>query len=147
MKLWDYALAAWGRPGVSDTCLALQDQDGQCVVLLLWGAWALTEGRPVGGVVIGQAVDLARPWEERVIAPLRAARRALTDLDPGGAARTAARTAELAAERSLMDVLETMTPSPSAAGEDPATTLAALMKSWNGSDVRNDVGRLWEALR
>jgi uncharacterized protein (TIGR02444 family) len=147
LKLWDYALAAWERPGVSQTCLELQDREGQCVALLLWAAWALTQGRPVGAMVIAQAVDLARTWEVGVIAPLRATRRALAKLEPGGAARAAARTAELAAERSLLEALDSMTPPPSAACDNPAAALAAVMENWSGSGARGDADRLWDVLR
>ena len=43
--LWTWAVAAYGREGVSEACLELQDIHGQTVPLLLWTAWAAGTGR------------------------------------------------------------------------------------------------------
>lgn len=130
MRLWDFALAAWAKPGVEAACLKLQDDHGQCVSLLLWRAWAVAEGRPAQPM--GRAVDLAHAWENEIIAPLRAARRApLGSADPA-AARDAARAAELAAERRLLEALEALTPTPAGADGKLGEALAALAHAWNG---------------
>jgi uncharacterized protein (TIGR02444 family) len=144
LRLWDFALAAWNRPGVGETCLDLQDQEGQCVALLLWRAWALAEARPVSADVGREAITAARIWEGEVIGPLRAKRRALDGADE--ASREAARAAELVGERALLEALEAMTPSPSDARGDLAPALAAVMKSWNGSRARIAAGSLAAAL-
>lgn len=62
------------------------------------------------------AIELARPWERDVVAPLRAARRALDNPFEGLAEPTRGRlrdetsAAELAAEKALLEALGTMTP-------------------------------------
>ena len=109
-SLWDWTLEAYGRPGVPEACLALQDHHGQNVCLLLWAAW--------GGVsdveVVGAAAAMARDWEIRVLAPLRAARRGLKAPAPPVAdvaresLRQDVKTAELRAEQVLMETLEGM---------------------------------------
>ena len=45
MRLWDWAIAAYGAPGVAEACLALQDSNEQNVPLLLWSAWVARTGR------------------------------------------------------------------------------------------------------
>jgi uncharacterized protein (TIGR02444 family) len=141
LTLWDYALAAWDRPGVSRACLDLQDQEGQCVPLLLWRAWALAEGRAVNARLGDDSIALARRWDGEVIAPLRAARRA------SGRADEAVRAAELAAERALIEALEAITPAPSGAGGDLAEALAAILEDWNGPRARTFALSLAAALR
>ena len=44
MRLWDWAVAAYGADGVADACLELQDAAGQNVPLLLWAAWTARTG-------------------------------------------------------------------------------------------------------
>jgi uncharacterized protein (TIGR02444 family) len=138
LRLWDYALAAWERAGVREACLELQDHHGQCVALLLWRAWAAGEGRRIDGGCLDTAVSVAGLWEHQIIAPLRAARRALDKIFEGlidGATqrlRQAVRTSELEAERTLLETLETLSPSPSRAEGELAQQLADLMQAWNG---------------
>jgi uncharacterized protein (TIGR02444 family) len=116
VTLWEFALAAWERPDVRATCVQLQDEHHQCVSLLLWRAWAASEGRSVGAGLMRTAIELARPWERDVVAPLRAARRALDNPFEGLAEPTRGRlrdetsAAELAAEKALLEALGTMTP-------------------------------------
>ncbi|MGE3304313.1 MAG: TIGR02444 family protein [Hyphomonadaceae bacterium] len=98
--LWDWAVAAYGAPGVAAACLDLQDRFGASVTLLLWAAHAATEGR----IVSRETARMAR----KAVAPLaahtrafRAARRALaaeTQGSPKGHVDNARRGVE-AAER------------------------------------------------
>ena len=82
MDLWSWAVSVYGREGVADAALALQDEHGQCVPLLLWAAFT----RPVAPDLIDRAVSLARTWEAVAILPLRAARRGLKADLPGAPA-------------------------------------------------------------
>jgi uncharacterized protein (TIGR02444 family) len=138
LRLWDYALAAWERPGVRKACLELQDHHGQCVSLLLWRAWAAADGRRIDDGCLDRALLLARTWEPEIIAPLRMARRALDKTLKGqidGATqrlRRVVRTSELKAEQALLESLEILsTPSCGAEG-DLAQQVADLMQAWNG---------------
>ena len=146
MELWPWAVDAYGRPDVASAALALQDQHGQCVPLLLWAAWA----RPVDSDLIGRAVSLARTWEAAAILPLRTARRGLKAALPGGddAAREALRTqikaGELEAERLLLGALARLGGSGGAALEVALTTTAA---AWGGRVESLAVERLSRALQ
>jgi uncharacterized protein (TIGR02444 family) len=142
LRLWDYARAAWGRPGVEAACLALQDTHGQCIPLLLWRAWAASEGRPAGD--LAGVIDLARTWEDEVIASLRGARRRLAG---ESAVRERVRAAELAAERRLLELLETETPAPNAARDDLGHALTTLARAWNGAAMEDEIAALARLLR
>lgn len=112
MGLWDWAVRAYGRPGVAPACLHLQDVHGQNAPLLLAAAWAAAEGRTLD---LDAAVGLARAWEADVVGPLRAARRGLKTahspiLDTGREAlRETVKAVELESERLLLAALETLT--------------------------------------
>ena len=75
LDLWDWANAAYARPGVEALCLELQDHHGHCVSYLLWAAWAAREGRELDAAALGEAVSLAGDWDAKALRPLRLARR------------------------------------------------------------------------
>ena len=112
IDFWDWAVAAYARPGVAELCLDLQDAHGQNVPLLLWAVWAGESGRRVDAA---QAVATARAWQE-VIAPLRDVRRRLkTTVTEGDdaqrlAVREQVKGVELSAEKALMTLLESQSP-------------------------------------
>ena len=132
MGLWNWAVDTYGRSGVTEAALALQDDHGQNVPLLLWAAFA----RTTDPEALGAAAALARTWETTAIRPLRGARRALkAPLPPTpDAAREALRAqvkaTELAAERCLLEALETIDP-----GRAPLASL---------SDALEAAGRAWD---
>ena len=127
MRLWDWAVQAYGAPGVERLCLELQDLDGQSVCFLLWAAWAAMEGRLVGTTTLDAAAVIARPWDDRALKPLRAARHGMKPAAPGLddnqrlALRGQLQAIELAAERLLLEALEAQTP---AGRRRPARDLA-----------------------
>jgi uncharacterized protein (TIGR02444 family) len=110
LSIWDWTLAAYARPGAAEACLDLQDRHGQNVPLLLWAVWA---GATDPGL-LERAAATARGWDAAAVGPLRAVRRALKSPSPPveDAAREALRaevkTAELRAERVLLETLETL---------------------------------------
>lgn len=121
--LWDWAAAAYARPGVEQACLALQDDHGQNIPLLLWAAWAGVTDPDLAR----DAVRAARHWEQAVVGQLRLARRSLKGPAPAIAEpgrerlRQDVKAAELAAERLLLEGLEMLTPA-----RGPGTPLAAM---------------------
>lgn len=146
MSLWDHAVRAYAAPRVEAICLALQDDHGQCVPLLLWAAWA----RPADPDVIAGAVGLARAWTAAAITPLRHARRALKADLPGIAAeprlalRGRIKAAELEAEKLILDALEPLSP-PST--DDLCAALAACAAAWGDPPPPAILFSLAEALR
>ena len=113
---WSWAIRVYAAPGVAENCLSLQDEHGQCVPLLLWAAWAASQGRRIEESAVIQGVELARQWSGEVISPLRALRRRLkSPVSSGDEAtrlplREKIKSTELDAERALMAALEGITP-------------------------------------
>jgi uncharacterized protein (TIGR02444 family) len=113
--LWDWAVAAYGRPGAKGALLRLQEGAGVDVVLTLWRAWLWETGRAVSPEAEAGAIALSDAWRQGVVAPLRAARNALRPPPPGiggEAASTLRRRildAELEAERLQLQALERLT--------------------------------------
>lgn len=106
--LWRFAEELYRRPGVEAACLQLQEQ-GADVCLLLCAAWL--ERRQVAcNAQRGDALrDLARPWQEQVVLPLRQLRqgwRASAQSDKALAQlRERVKRLELSAERELLQRL------------------------------------------
>ena len=130
MGLWDWTLRAYGRDGVPEACLALQDVHGQNTSLLLWAVWAET----ADAALLARAADLARRWEALALTPIRAVRRALKPAFGGvedgerEALREDVKAAELRAERVLMEALEAMSDGPG--GAHALDALEAASKAW-----------------
>jgi uncharacterized protein (TIGR02444 family) len=137
LNLWDFAVSLYGRPGVEATCLTLQDDHGHNVPILLWRLWALD--RHIDASTLRSAVDLARDWDERAVAPLRAIRRGLAAPapriadGPRSSLREAVKSSELAAERILLESLETLTPQIRAAGKAAIDALTEVCDAWSRS--------------
>ena len=138
MSLWDWAVAAYARPGVDEACLSLQDDDGQSVPLLLWAAWR----GPVDPDDVEAAVDAARSWHGAAIEPLRAVRRLLkkpiSDMEDGPrlTLRDQVKAVELAAERGLLEALEQIAGPPPATGFDPLPSMVAAARLWSDRTPR-----------
>lgn len=143
-RLWQYALTAYGRPGVRRSCLALQDEAGVNVCLVLTAAWLASLGRCCDDETLDRLLDVAESWES-VLRPLRQARRALRSRSEMLYAR--ARQLELAVERQLLAALaqrisESQLPAmaPSRALADNLQRLAAHCES------TPDQEELWQQL-
>lgn len=110
--LWDFAVALYGRPGISDACLALQDGYGVDVPLLLYAAWLGEGGRKLSAVDVADIVKSILPWQNEVVLPLRVLRRQLKEGPPPAPGertetlRNAIKGAELLAERIELEILE-----------------------------------------
>jgi uncharacterized protein (TIGR02444 family) len=152
MSYWDWAVAVHGREGVDAALTGLQDAHGQCVAYLLWAGWAAHEGRPLGPVLLAQGAALARHWEASATGPLRQARRELKasappiDDDARLALREQVRKAEFAAERLLMETLETLAPAPEGGAGDLADALVEAALAWSRevpqAELRELAGRI-----
>ena len=105
--LWEFSLAFYEHPGVSRHCLALQDEAGADVNLVLALLFAATRRTALGVDDVRRIDRSCARWREAVIQPLRAVRRAAS---MGGAPDAAdvystLKSAELVAERSEQRLL------------------------------------------
>lgn len=106
--LWRFAQALYQHPGVEDTCLHLQTQ-GADVCLLLCAAWL--EHRQIGCSHERAETlrNLAQPWLQQVVVPLRQLRQSWRDAAQSDNAlaqlREQVKQLELTAEREQLERL------------------------------------------
>jgi uncharacterized protein (TIGR02444 family) len=157
VSFWDWAVGAYRGEGVADACLALQDEDGQNVPLLLWAAWLASEGFGLGDALAAESAALARHWSDELVVPLRTLRRRLkTELSTGDEAlrlplREKIKAVELEAERALMMKLAELDGAPNfKANQDvsviSAANLRTVSRAWGGIVPEAGLSRLCEAL-
>jgi uncharacterized protein (TIGR02444 family) len=116
--LWDFSLGLYGGAGVAPACLALQDEAGADVNLVLYLLWCGTTDRALDAAAVAAADARIAPWRTAVVEPLRAVRRALKAgplADIGSEAyRSRIKAVELEAERFVQDALFRGAPVPGA---------------------------------
>lgn len=147
MGIWDWAQAAYGRPGVAEACLTLQDIYGQQTCLLLWAVWA-GETDPAR---LSRAADAVRAWDETAVLPLRQARRALkaaqppVEDGPREALREAVKGCELFAERAILEALAGLVGRRQGQA-DPLEALETASRAWGAPAPRQALADLAQAL-
>ena len=109
--LWPFAVEFYQRPGVADTCLALQAQGGN-VCLVLAACWLGQRGVRLEACRIAALQKVAEPWHAQVITPLREVRMAWREPCQADQAwaelREQVKALELNAERHLLDRLQAL---------------------------------------
>jgi len=102
---WRFSLHFYRQAGVSDACIALQDDCGVDVNLLLFLLWLADDGHLLSADEVKKLDDRVRDWRNLTIIPIRETRRRLkgacTLIEPGKqeAFRTKVKAIELDAER------------------------------------------------
>ncbi|QJQ95467.1 MULTISPECIES: TIGR02444 family protein [Halomonadaceae] len=133
--LWEHALAFYGREGVADACLHLQDEAGGDVCELLWICWLQLHGlTPAKGVEV--ALGEVRRWQTQMTQPLRQRRRQLKASAQHSASlaelRAALKRAELLCERETLYQLQRLSEAGQGIrcleAQDP--TLAERLAQW-----------------
>lgn len=75
---WRFSLALYGRPGVAEALIALQDRTGSDVNLVLYGLWlGARNGRAMSAEELAAAKAAVAPIAGAVVTPLRRLRRQL----------------------------------------------------------------------
>ena len=77
MNFWSFSLQLYGKPGVAEACIALQDGLGLDVNLLLFCCWHGRASRKLDEAGLRQAIATVEAWQSEVVKPLRAVRRRL----------------------------------------------------------------------
>ena len=102
---WRFSLGFYRQPGVADACIALQEEAGVDVNLLLFLLWQATRKRASARAEVETLERRAGPWRKMTVVPLRGVRRALksppalVDATAAEAFRTRIKAIELEAER------------------------------------------------
>lgn len=113
-NLWDYAVGLYSEPGVSQSCLDIQEQCGVDVPLLLFGAWMGSQGFVLTATDCLDIDARIRDWRIEVIQALRRVRRRMKSGPPPAPSektkrlRSAVKATELDAERIELEVLEAL---------------------------------------
>ena len=75
---WTFVLDFYGRPGVAQACLALQDRFGVDVIMLLFALFVFQrDGVAVGESEIKRLDGIVSSWRKEVVVPLREVRRSI----------------------------------------------------------------------
>jgi uncharacterized protein (TIGR02444 family) len=77
MNFWSFSLQLYGKPGIAEACIALQDGLGLDVNLLLFCCWHGRAMRKLDEAGLRQAIATVEAWQSDVVKPLRAVRRRL----------------------------------------------------------------------
>jgi uncharacterized protein (TIGR02444 family) len=102
---WRFSLHFYRHASVSDACIALQDEQGVDVNLLLFLFWLADDGRLLAADEVKKLDDAVRDWRNLTIVPIRDTRRKLkgarTIVDPADQEvfRNKVKAVELDAER------------------------------------------------
>ena len=117
--LWDFSIRTYGSEGVSDVCLALQNERGADVNMLLYCCWVATIYGKFDDDLFDIALRFSRTWAQDVVQPLRGVRTKLKRDDCDETVRTECRMQlrenvkriELESERLQQTTLEALVPS------------------------------------
>jgi uncharacterized protein (TIGR02444 family) len=86
---WRFSLRFYRQREVADACIALQEEAGIDVNLLLFLLWHATQKRALSAPEVAELERRAAPWRNMTVIPLRTMRRALKSppaLVPGATA-------------------------------------------------------------
>lgn len=71
---WDFSVRTYSQPGVADACLALQDQHGLDVNLLLYCCWVGASRGTIREANLKSVIEFSATWSANVVRPLREVR-------------------------------------------------------------------------
>jgi uncharacterized protein (TIGR02444 family) len=132
---WNFSVAIYGRPGVREACLRLQDEAGLDVNVLLYCLWRAARGTDLAADDLRARLAALAPWMAAAVKPLRTLRRALKAADglPSEAGELARQLSalELEAERTAQGLILSAWPEPPAGamGQGHALTHLSLYVS------------------
>ena len=130
-KFWDFSIGLYGRPGVAEACLQLQDSHGIDFNLLLYCFWY---GDCLGSfdkLLLEELVKFSLTWNQGIVRPLREVRRWMknqTQLVSENQApqfqslRERIKSEELSAEKIQQEMLEVITLQAIPASSDTGST-------------------------
>jgi uncharacterized protein (TIGR02444 family) len=113
---WRFSLGFYHQPGVADACIALQDENGVDVNVLMFFLWFATQQKEITPDQARAVWEQAALWRDHVVAPLRTIRRKLKEGLPlveratAEFFRTRIKAVELESERLEQEALFAMTP-------------------------------------
>ncbi len=128
---WRFSLGFYRQPGVADACIALQEEAGVDVNLLLFLLWLASERRQLSAAEVAALESRIAAWRDTAVIPLRNLRRALKAPPPLVAAGSAEafririKAVELEAERLQQEAMYDLARASPLGAEAAATQAAA----------------------
>jgi len=80
--IWDFVLKYYGRKGVSEALIGLQDNQGIDVNMLLFLAWMAARGKCLAADDVKFVSTTSHAWQRSVVVPIRTVRRLLKENAP-----------------------------------------------------------------
>ncbi len=127
---WRFSLSFYRQGGVAEACIALQDECGADVNLMLFLLWLAGGGRQLSAADVTQLDDAVRAWRDLTIIPIRDVRRKLKGAETlvqsakQEAFRTKIKALELEAERLQQEALYARSRSIAYGGKTPPPAAA-----------------------
>ncbi|HZO46085.1 MAG TPA: TIGR02444 family protein [Xanthobacteraceae bacterium] len=127
---WRFSLQFYRLPKVADACIALQEDAGVDVNLLLFLLWQARQRRRLSTADVASLEAKIAPWRDATVIPLRSVRRdlksppALVEAATAEAFRNRIKAVELEAERLQQEAMFTLAP-VGTEGSDPADAARA----------------------
>jgi uncharacterized protein (TIGR02444 family) len=113
---WRFSLQFYHLPKVADACIALQEEAGVDVNLLLFLLWHARQRRRLSVAEVAALESKIAPWRDVTVIPLRSVRRALksppalVEADTSEAFRSRIKAVELEAERLQQEAMYALAP-------------------------------------
>jgi uncharacterized protein (TIGR02444 family) len=104
-EFWTFSLASYAAQGVAESALAVQDQLGIDVNVVLYASWLAASDRRLSEVHLAELNSCVSAWREQVVVPLRAVRRYLREVPEAGGLRDEVKSLELRAEQQQQDMM------------------------------------------
>jgi uncharacterized protein (TIGR02444 family) len=126
---WRFSLRFYREPMVADACIALQEQAGVDVNLLLFLLWQATRQRALSAAEVAALDAKIGAWRDATVVPLRAVRRALkaplARVEAAEAFRNRIKEVELEAERLQQEAMYALAQSSPPGWDHPSPVDAA----------------------
>lgn len=103
--LWDYSCAVYRDASVASLCLALQDEAGVDINVLLYGAWLGSHTKPLAAEHLEGLEARIVAWRQDIVWPLRRLRRNFRDVAGDSPAYDDIKALELSAEQQQQQLM------------------------------------------
>jgi len=104
-EFWEFSLATYATEGVSDSALAVQDQMGLDINLILYASWLASLELKLTGEHLAGLRHRTERWQKEVVIPLREVRTRLRN-DPSAAElRHQVKAIELSSEKHQQELM------------------------------------------